>query len=438
MTSLQGAGHQGSGQESLGQSIANAIVDPIAYENGSVDAAFAAIRAVPGLSWVQPDDYSPFWVVSRHADIMAIEKRADVFLNGPRSSTISPAASEMAVKFLTGGEANLIRSLVAVDGAEHKALRAVTFPAMTPQAVRRMEEDVRAIAEDFAGQMFAMAPACDFAEDIAFWFPLRVIMRVLGVPQEDEKYLMQLTQELFSPGDPELNRIKKEVTPAEALQLLVQTNADLEAYFAEVTKRFRAAPDDAKVNSLIANARIDGEYLSHRQIMGYYIIAATAGHDTTSNATAAAMWALAERPEMLATLQADPALIAAFVEESIRWATPVKHFMRTAAEDTEYEGQAIKAGDWLMLSYHSANQDESAFDAPGEFRLDRKPNKQVAFGYGPHVCLGQHLARLEMRLLWEALIPRLATLDLAGAPERTRSSFVCGPKHVPIRFTLKD
>ncbi|MCU0729280.1 MAG: cytochrome P450 [Sphingopyxis sp.] len=408
MTSLHGADHQAAGQDSISQSIANAIVDPIAYENGSVDAAFAAIRAVPGLSWVQPDDYSPFWVVSRHADIMAIEKRADVFLNGPRSSTISPAASEMAVKFLTGGEANLIRSLVAVDGAEHKALRAVTFPAMTPP------------------------------EDIAFWFPLRVIMRVLGVPQEDEKYLMQLTQELFSPGDPELNRIKKEVTPAEALQLLVQTNADLEAYFAEVTKKFRAAPDDAKVNSLIANARIEGEYLSHRQIMGYYIIAATAGHDTTSNATAAAMWALAERPDLLSTLQAEPELIAAFVEESIRWATPVKHFMRTAAEDTEYEGQAIKAGDWLMLSYHSANQDESAFDAPGEFRLDRKPNKQVAFGYGPHVCLGQHLARLEMRLLWEALIPRLGTLTLSGAPERTRSSFVCGPKHVPIRFTLKD
>jgi cytochrome P450 len=419
------------------QSVANAIVDGFAYQDGSVDAAFAAIRALPGLTQVQPDDYSPMWVVSRHADLMEIERRADMFLNGPRSSTVSPATSEMAVRFLTGGEANLIRSLVAVDGAEHKALRAIAFPAMTPQAVRRMEDDVRGIAATYADLLFSHAPECDFANDVAFWFPLRVIMSVLGVPQEDEKYLMRLTQELFSPADPELNRTGREVTPEEALQLLMQTNADLETYFAKVTDRFRAAPDGAKVNSLIANATINGEHLTHRQIMGYYIIAATAGHDTTSNATAAAMEALAERPAMLTQLQDDPSLIAAFVEESIRWSTPVKHFMRTAAADTEICRTQVAKDDWLFLSYHSANQDEAAFDTPMEFRLDRKPNKQVAFGYGPHVCLGQHLARLEMRQLWEAIIPRLASVELAGTPERTRSAFVCGPKHVPIRFSLR-
>ncbi|MFM6853338.1 MAG: cytochrome P450, partial [Sphingopyxis sp.] len=279
--------------------------------------------------------------------------------------------------------------------------------------------------------------ACDFAEDVAFLYPLRVIMSVLGVPREDEARMLVLTQELFGSSDPELNRNKGEVTPEEALKQLIETNAEFEAYFATVTAKFRAQPDPTKINSLIANATIDGEYLNHRQIMGYYIIAATAGHDTTSNATAGAMWALAERPEMLAQLQADPSLINAFVDESIRWTTPVKHFMRTAQEDTEYQGHAISAGDWLMLSYHSANQDESAFDAPHEFRLDRKPNKQVAFGYGPHVCLGQHLARMEMRLLWEELLPRLASVELAQEPQRTRSNFVCGPKHVPIRFTVR-
>ncbi|QJQ32097.1 cytochrome P450 [Sphingomonas lacunae] len=417
--------------------LSNIIVDPLAYQNGdAVDEAFKAIRRDSPFAKAQASEYDNFWVVSRHADVMEIEKQASLFQNSPRSSTISPKATEGVVKFLTGGESNLIRSLVAVDGAEHKALRGIVFPAMTPQKVRGLEDDVRRIAKGYVQQMLDKGGACDFAEDIAFWYPLRVIMSVLGVPQEDEPYLLKLTQELFGASDPEMNRDKKEVTAEEALQGLLKTNADLEAYFAEVTKKFRANPDDAAVNSLIANATIDGEYLNHRQIMGYYIIAATAGHDTTSNTTAGALWALAERPELFARLKAEPELIGAFTEESIRWVTPVKHFMRTAVEDTEFRGQQIKAGEWLMLPYQSANRDEDVFDNPFEFSIDRKPNRHVAFGYGPHVCLGQHLARMEMRVLWEELLPLLGSVELDGTPERTRSSFVCGPKHVPVRYTV--
>lgn len=424
--------------ETISTELSNIIVDPLSYQTpGVLDEAFATIRRDTPFAKAKPDDYDHFWVVSRHADVLEIEKRADVFQNSPRSSTISPQTTEGVVRFLTGGESNLIRSLVAVDGAEHKALRGIVFPAMTPQNIRKLEDGVRAIARTYVDQMLALDGTCDFAEDIAFYYPLRVIMQVLGVPEEDEPYLLKLTQELFGASDPEMNRNKKVATPEEALQQLVQTNADLEAYFEKVTKKFRAEPDPTKVNSMIANATIDGEYLTHRQIMGYYIIAATAGHDTTSNTTAGALWALAERPELLARLQADPSLIGAFTEESIRWVTPVKHFMRTAVVDTEFNGHQIKAGEWLMLPYHSANRDEAAFDAPSEFSIDRKPNRHVAFGYGPHVCVGQHLARMEMRVLWEELLPRIATLELTGTPELTRSNFVCGPKHVPIRWTLK-
>jgi hypothetical protein len=438
MTSEASATAPGAASETISTELSNIIVDPIAYQTpGVLDDAFAAIRRDTPFAKAKPDDYDHFWVVSRHADVLEIEKRADIFQNSPRSSTISPQTTEGIVRFLTGGESNLIRSLVAVDGAEHKALRGIVFPAMTPQNIRKLEDDVRRTARTYVDQMLALDGACDFAEDIAFFYPLRVIMQVLGVPEEDEPYLLKLTQELFGASDPEMNRSGKAATPEEALQQLVQTNADLEAYFEEVTKKFRAAPDPTKVNSMIANATIDGEYLTHRQIMGYYIIAATAGHDTTSNTTAGALWALAERPEMLARLQADPSLIGAFTEESIRWVTPVKHFMRTAVVDTEFNGHQIKAGEWLMLPYHSANRDEAAFDRPEEFSIDRKPNRHVAFGYGPHVCVGQHLARMEMRVLWEELLPRLATLELAGTPELTRSNFVCGAKHVPIRWTLK-
>ncbi len=422
----------------LSETLSRTIVDPMAYQSGAaIDEAFAEIRAGAPFAMTAETEYAPFWVASRHADVMAIERQAQLFLNEPRPTVVSPRESEAVVRFLTGGEANLIRSLVSVDGAEHKALRAVVFPAMTPAAARAMEGQVREIARAYAEDMLARAPECDFAEEVAFWYPLRVIMTVLGVPPEDEPYLMRLTQELFSAGDPELNRNKAEVTPAEALQQLVQTNADLEAYFAGVTERFRAQPDPTKVNSLIANATIDGAYLSHRQIMGYYIIAATAGHDTTSNTTAAALAAVAERPELLARLQADPGLTGAFVEESIRWATPVKHFMRTAAADAEVGGQRVRAGDWIMLPYQSANRDEAVFDAPFDFDIDRKAGRHVAFGYGPHVCVGQHLAKMEMRLLWEELLPRLASIELTAPPELTRSNFVCGPKHVRVRFAVR-
>jgi hypothetical protein len=420
----------------LSTELSNTIVDPKAYQaNEPVDAAFTEIRSSAPFARAHPDNYDSFWVVSRHADVMEIEKRADIFQNSPRSSTIAPQQSEQMVRFLTGGEANIIRSLVAVDGAEHKALRGIVFPHVTPQTVRRMEEDIRRIAREFVDYMLSMAPECDFAADVAFLYPLRVIMSVLGVPREDEPLMLKLTQELFSNADPELNRDKKEVTPEEALQNIIQINNDLEAYFAEVTKAFRAAPDDAKINSLIANATINGEPLTHRQMMGYYIIAATAGHDTTSNTQAGGMWALAERPDLFARLKAEQDLLGAFVDESIRWVTPVKHFMRTAVVDTEFAGQSIRAGEWLMLPYQSANRDEAVFDDPFAFAIDRKPNRHVAFGYGPHVCLGQHLAKLEMRILWEELLPHIDRLELTGAPERTRSNFVCGPKHVPIRFT---
>lgn len=416
--------------------LAQTIVDARAYAAGEpVDEAFRQIRRDMPLAQAEPEGMEPFWVVSRHADIMAVERQPDLFHNGDKSTFLTFKENDGMVRFITGGEPNLIRSLVSVDGQEHKDLRGVVFPSMTPRAVKPMEDSIRAIAREFVADMLARAPECDFATDVAFLYPLRVIMTVLGVPQEDEPFMLKLTQELFSAGDPELNRAKKEVNPAEGLMLLKQTMEDLEAYFGAVTEKFRANPT-GHINSLIANAKINGEYLNRRQMMGYYIIAATAGHDTTSNTTAGAMWALAERPHLLGEMQADPAKISAFVEESIRWTVPVKHFMRSATQDCELAGHAIREVDWMMLAYQSANRDEAVFVDPFEFRLDREPNRQIAFGYGAHVCLGQHLARLEMRVLWEELLPHLKSVELAGTPSRTISNFVCGPKHVPIRFTV--
>lgn len=420
----------------LPQHLAQTIVDPKSYAvREVVDAAFREIRATAPLDVAEPEGMEPFWVVSRHADIKEIERQGEIFRNGEKSTFLTNREGNEKVKMLTGGEPNLIRSLVSLDGKEHKDVRGIVFPHVTPKAIKPLEEQIRAIAREFVEHMLASGGRCDFAQDVAFLYPLRVIMTVLGVPQEDEPFMLKLTQELFNNADPELNRARAELTPEEALKSLWETTMELENYFAAVTEKFRANPTD-QINSLIANAKIDGEYLNHRQLMGYYIIAATAGHDTTSNTTAGAMWAMAERPHLLAQMQADPALINAFIEESIRWEAPVKHFMRSAVADAEIAGQQIKAGDWLMLSYQSGNRDETVWDDPFEFRIDRGQNPQIAFGYGVHVCLGQHLARMEMRILWEELFKRLKSVELDGPCERTISNFVCGPKHVPIRFTV--
>jgi hypothetical protein len=414
--------------------LAQTIIDPKAYSlRDPVDQAFAKIRAETPLDVATLEGFEPFWVVSRHADIKEIERQPDIFHNGDKSTFLTNIEGNQRVQMLTGGEPNLIRSLVSVDGLEHKNLRGIVFPHITPRAIRPLEDAVRGIAREFVDQMLSFDGECDFAADVAFLYPLRVIMTVLGVPQEDEAFMLKLTQELFNNADPELNRARAELTPEEMLKSLWETTMELENYFASVTKKFRENPT-TQINSLIANAKIDGEYLNHRQMMGYYIIAATAGHDTTSNTTAGAMWAMAERPGMLEQMQANPDLINAFVEESIRWEAPVKHFMRSAVSDCEVGGQQIKAGDWLMLSYQSGCRDESVWADPFEFRIDRESNPQIAFGYGVHVCLGQHLARMEMRILWEELFKRLKSVEMNGKGERTISNFVCGPKHVPIRF----
>ncbi|MBN8485482.1 MAG: cytochrome P450 [Sphingomonadales bacterium] len=420
----------------ISEELARTIIDPKAYSQREiVDAAFARLRAEQPLGKAEIPEFEPFWVVSRHADIKDIERQPDIFHNGDKSTFITNIEGNQRVKMLTGGEPNLIRSLVSVDGDEHKALRSVVFPHVTPRAIRPLEDAIRGIAREFVDHMLSFDGEVDFAQDVAFLYPLRVIMTVLGVPQEDEPFMLKLTQELFNNADPELNRARAELSPEDMLKSLWETTMELENYFKAVTEKYRANPT-SEINSLIANAKIGDDYLNHRQLMGYYIIAATAGHDTTSNTTAGAMWALAERPHLLKQMQESPERINAFVEESIRWEVPVKHFMRSAVADCEIGGQQIKAGDWLMLSYQSGNRDESVWADPFEFRIDREQNPQIAFGYGVHVCLGQHLARMEMRILWEELFKRLKSVEMNGKGERTISNFVCGPKHVPIRFTV--
>jgi cytochrome P450 len=417
--------------------IAQTIIDPRAYADGdAVDQAFARLRKDMPLAVAQPEGFDPFWVVTRHADILEVERQNELFHNGDRAATLVNIEADLKVREMTGGSPHLVRSLVQMDNPDHIAYRRLTQGSFVPQNLRKLEARIREIARGFVDRMAEHGDRCDFARDVAFLYPLHVIMEVLGVPEGDEPRMLKLTQELFGSADPELNRTGTEVSDAGAgVDSLQSVIMDFMLYFNAMTEDRRANPRD-DVASVIANGQIEGQPLGHLEAMSYYIIAATAGHDTTSSTTAGALWALAEDPEQFRKIKADPSLIPGLVEESIRWVTPVKHFMRTATADAELAGQKIAKGDWMMLSYPSGNRDEAAFEDPFKFRADRTPNKHVAFGYGAHVCLGQHLARMEMRILWEELFSRLDSFELDGAPKRMVANFVCGPKSVPIRFKM--
>ena len=417
--------------------IAKDIVDPTAYADGDrVDQAFAWLRKEAPLDIAQPEGFDPFWVVTRHADILEVERQNELFHNGDRATVLTTIEADRKVREMMGGSPHLVRSLVQMDNPDHFAYRKITQGSLLPQNLRALEARIREIARGFVDRMAEHGDRCDFARDVAFLYPLHVIMEVLGVPESDEPRMLKLTQELFGNADPDLNRTGKSVTDAgEGVDSIQSVVMDFMMYFNAMTEDRRANPRN-DLATLIANGKINGEPMGHLEAMSYYIIAATAGHDTTSSTTAGALWALAENPDQFAKVKADPSLIAGLIEESIRWVTPVKHFMRTATADAELAGRKIAKGDWLFLSYPSGNRDETVFDDPFSFKVDRTPNKHVAFGYGAHICLGQHLARMEMRVLWEELFARLDHVELDGAPTRMVANFVCGPKSVPIRFKM--
>ncbi len=421
--------------------IAITVVDPRSYADGNaIDEAFAKLRKDTPLGVAGPQGFEPFWVVTKHKDIVEVERNNEVFHNGDKSTTLVDANTDTAVREMMGGSPHLIRSLVQMDNPDHKNYRGITAANFMPQELKALEVQVRKIAKSFVDHMEELGRKndgrCDFAKDVAFLYPLHVIMELLGVPQSDEPKMLKLTQELFGAADPELNRTGKERDdPKEALAALSGTVAEFVEYFTAVTEDRRKTPR-ADIASVIANGKINGEALGIFEAMGYYIIVATAGHDTTSGTTAGTMWELAKDREKFLQVKNDPKLIPLLVEESIRWVTPVKHFMRSATQDTVLGGQEIKKGDWMMLCYQSGNRDEDVFDDPFEFKVNRQPNRHIAFGHGAHVCLGQHLARMEMRALWEELLPRLDSVELDGEPTRMLANFVCGPKSVPIKFKM--
>lgn len=396
------------------------FTDPLALH-----ALLARIRATDPLPFVEAEDYAPFWLVSRHMDIMEVERNAAQFINAPRQALL-PLSYEAMARAAAGGKdtSDFMRNLVLMDGAEHKAYRDITQAYFTPKGLVTVKSTIDALAREFINRMDQPEGEIDFAQ-VAMAFPLRVVMSLLTVPPEDEPMMLRLTQQTLSSQDPEFQ------TEGGARRAMME----MYDYFRKLIDELRANPNDS-LASIISNARIDGELLPDRDVFGYFNITATAGHDTTSYALTGGTLAFLQNPGELARLRADPSLMPLAVEEVLRWTTPVKHFCRTAVSDCVVAGKPIKAGDHLLLSYPSGSFDEAIYDDPFTFRIDRRPNRHLAFGTGPHVCLGQYLARIELTSFFSELLARVEHLELAGEPRFVEGSFVGGVKYLPVRYRL--
>ncbi|BBZ26828.1 cytochrome P450 [Mycolicibacterium madagascariense] len=407
---------------------AKVLADPTAYaDDDRLHAALAELRAHDPVAWVDVWPYRPFWAITKHADIMAIERDNELFLSEPRPLLSTAAADDLAKAQLEAGMG--LRTLIHMDDPHHRKVRSIGADWFRPKAMRALKVRVDELARRYVDKMADIGPECDFVTDVAVDFPLYVIMSLLGLPESDFGRMHALTQEMFGGDDDEY---KRGTTPEEQMAVLL----DFFAYFSELTASRRAQPTD-DLASAIANGTIDGEPLSEVDTASYYVIVASAGHDTTKDAISGGMRALIDNPAELRRLREDPGLMPTAVEEMIRWSTPVKEFMRTASADTTVRGVDIAAGESVYLAYVSGNRDEEVFTDPFRFDVGRDPNKHVAFGYGVHFCLGAALARMEMNSLFTELVPRLSSVELAGPPELSATTFVGGLKHLPIRYALR-
>jgi cytochrome P450 len=323
-----------------------------------------------------------------------------------------------------------IRSLIHMDAPDHPEYRKLTVDWFKPASLNRMQERLDALAQQALARMRELGGSCDFSADVAVWYPLQVILDILGLPESDYPRMLKLTQELFGASDDDLGR--GEGTADDLIAVIM----DFYQYFMKLTHERREHPTD-DLATLIANGKVHGETMPDLETLGYYVIVATAGHDTTASAMTGGMEAIAQHPEVLQQLKDDPSLIANAADEMIRYVSPVRHFMRTAQVDHEIGGVQIRKGDWLYLSYLAANRDPRVFDDPHRFDPARKnADKHIAFGFGAHFCLGSQLARMELRSLYNALVPRLTSVELAGAPKSMKTIFVGGTKSLPITYSL--
>lgn len=401
---------------------------------------YRRLRDEKPIAYATPKGFRPFWVMTREADIRDIETHQDDYLAGERT-VLLPEKVE-AVYEKAYGDKNGVKCLTHVDGSHHKALRNVTKDWFSPRNLQEFRSRLTDIATEFVDHMENSGGRCDFAQDVAYLYPLRVVLTLMGVPREDELYVLGLTQRLLSPADKGVKgSLDHSCLSAYAQKSASKQQRDVFAEFGDYFDQLgdlRIKNPTSDLISAIVNCRIDGKPLEWREMISYYVIASTAGHDSTAASISGGLNALMDDPQEFEKLRSDLSLIPTAAMEMVRWTAPVKHFMRTPVQDVEWHGQVIKPGENIMLCFASACRDERAIENPDKFKVDRVSRPiHMGFGAGAHFCLGRFLATMEIEAFYTELLKRLDTIELVGSPTFIESSFVSGHKNLPIKFAFK-
>jgi cytochrome P450 len=388
------------------------------------EGAFAALREERPVSFHQEPELRilprgpGYWSLVKHEDVLLASRSPEIFCSG-RGSNIGDMPAELNEFF---------GSMINMDDPRHARLRGIVSRGFTPRMLKRLEDDVRRVAIGIADRLTDRGE-CDFVTDVAAALPLTIICEMMGIPESQHGFVFDRTNVILGAGDPEYVPDQSKV-----IEAILGAGFELSQLVQELGRERAKRPKDDLTSALV-NAEVDGDRLTEQELGSFFVLLVVAGNETTRNAISHGMKALCDYPEQRAIWQRDFERVApTAVEEIVRWATPVIHFRRTATRDTEIRGQKIREGEKVVLWYNSANRDEEVFREPFRFDVLRQPNEHVGFGGpGPHFCLGAHLARREITVMFRELFRRAPKLEVIEAPQRLYSFFIHGLKHMRCR-----
>ena len=400
------------------------LTDPDVYLSGVPHATFERLRREDPVSWWEERDDSGFWSITRYQDIVDLNRDFTTFTSRQGIRLEEMDDEEMAAR----------RTLMELDPPEHTRLRRLVQGGFTRRTIASYEEAIRLLARAVLDETLPKG-RFDFVTDVARQLPMRMLGRLLGLPEADLDWLVDKGDAMIGNTDPEFTDHPVDLSDTEEFRLLPFRSPaaiDLFRYAEQVAADRRANPRDDVVTRLLAPT-VDGEPLTDLEFKNFFALMVAAGNDTTRYSLAGGLLALLDHPDQIARLQEDPSLMGSAVEEMLRYTTVTMHFRRTATRDVEVHGRRIRDGDKVVLWWISGDFDEERFPDPYSFDISREPNEHLAFGRGgPHRCLGEWLARVEIRVTLEELLPRLGDLHVAGPIDRLRSNFISGIKHLPI------
>lgn len=411
------------------------IADPDSYVDGVPHATFLRLRREDPVSWWGEDHAGGrgFWAVTRHADLLTVSRDVERF----------SSAQGIRLEEMDDEETEARRTMMELDPPQHTAYRRLVSKPFSRREVYAYENAIRTLARVVVDEALAAGPQLDFVDRIAKQLPMRMLGTLLGVPQDDGPWLVEQGDALLGNTDPEFTSHPVGLVDTEEFRLVPfrsPAGIELFRYAQEQARRRRAEPTDDVISDLL-RPKVDGEELSEHEFNNFFTLLVAAGNDTTRYTMTAGMKALIERPDALAELRdavirGDGDVVTSGVEEIVRWGSVTMHFRRTSTVNTTIGAREINAGDKVLIWFISADYDEDVFADPFTFDLHRSPNPQVAFGLqSPHLCLGAQLARMELKVLFEELLPRLADVRVTGPVDRLRSNFIAGIKRLPIEVT---